>query len=139
MAQRKRLQKVGGTTQAILLTKDLQALLGLENGDTIIMEVAGDMLLVQRDGADPVDPAAVVEAIDGLQDAPDTPFRKVEGGLWGYKKRIVEALRDRGPLRRKEIADAIGARTEGLGTALSGLQEDGFIVREGWHYRLVED
>lgn len=132
MPLRKRLQKFGNGL-AILLSREMLDQLGLREGDSVVLEVVSDVLIVRRDG---VEPLTGTQLLSSLYATEATVFP--DGGPEGEgKQRVALALRAWGPLTARELAERVGIRADYASKVLAQAARDGWVVKRDGRYELT--
>lgn len=129
VAVRKKLQNLG-KSKALLIDQDLLEVL-LPDGDltqTLLVEVAGDALVVRRETSEPLPRAAVEAAV-----APG-PLRELNV----TEQRILRAVAE-GPGNTSEIARRLGDRSRPtVSLALNRLLRAGLVRKTGRDWSVLE-
>ena len=130
----RRVQKLGNSA-AILLTSDLLAQLGANQGDEVTLEFVGDTMLVRRTGAPPPDALKVLVGVTALEN----PVKAANGrSISDGRQRVLLCLRAYGPSMPTEIAARLAIDGKAAQRFLMALKADGFVRRIEGGYELDE-
>lgn len=131
MPIKKRLQRIGRTSKGIILSIDMLAQMDLEDGDTVVLEIIGDALVVRKDGVPPPDTARVLMALDMMSRA------LPEGETLSERDQVVlQALRDAaGPLSARALAAVTDSNLHTIRSSLTRLRAKELVEMDGRTYR----
>ena len=132
MPLRKRLQKFGNGL-AILLSREMLDQLGLSEGDSVVLEVVSDVLVVRKDG---VQELSALQLLSSLHASEAVVFPEGDPEH-ERKQRVALALRAWGPLKASELAERVGIRSDYASKLLAQAARDGWVVKRGGRYELA--